>query len=56
MIAPVFAFAAVMLRLALVTLGLTGLLASALARAAEPPMANAQRKELTTVRQQWAQR
>ncbi|SUE01464.1 Domain of uncharacterised function (DUF811) [Ralstonia pickettii] len=56
MIAHAFALAAVMLRLALVTLGLTGLLASALARAAEPPMANAQRKELTTVRQQWAQR
>ncbi|MCL6467215.1 MAG: DUF2993 domain-containing protein, partial [Ralstonia sp.] len=53
MIAPAFALAAVMLRLALVTLGLAGLLVSALARAAEPPMANAQRKELTTVRQQW---
>ncbi|MGS0625026.1 DUF2993 domain-containing protein [Ralstonia sp. VS2407] len=56
MIAPAFALAALMLRLVVVTLGLTGLLASAVARAAEPPMAGAQRKELTTVRQQWGQR
>jgi hypothetical protein len=56
MIAPALSFAALMLRLALVALGLAALVASALGRAAEAPMASAQRKTLDTVRQQWTQR
>ncbi|ANA33215.1 hypothetical protein [Ralstonia mannitolilytica] len=56
MIAPALTFAALMLRLALVALGLAALVASALGRAAEAPMASAQRKTLDTVRQQWTQR
>jgi hypothetical protein len=56
MIAPALALAAFSLRLALLTLGLAGLLASALCRAAEPPMAAVQRKDLASVRQQWSQR
>ena len=56
MIAPAFALAAMTLRLALLALGLASLLASALCRAAEPPMAGAQRQALSTVRQLWTQR
>ncbi len=56
MIASVIALAAVSLRIALLALGLAGLLASALCRAAEPPIAGAQRKDLATMRQQWLQR
>ncbi len=56
MIAPALAFAVFMLRFAMVALGLAGLMASALSRAAEPPMTNAQRKAWSTVRQQWTQR
>lgn len=59
MIAPAIALAALMLRLMLLVLAgfsAAGLLASTFARAAEPPMASAQRKELVTVRQQWTQR
>ena len=56
MIAPALAFAVLMLRIAMVALGLAGLMASALSRAAEPPMAGAQRKAWSTVRQHWTQR
>ena len=59
MIAPALAFAAVMLRPALVTLCIAGLMASTLCRAAQPPvapMASAQRKALTIAREQWSQR
>ncbi|ALF86771.1 MULTISPECIES: hypothetical protein [Ralstonia solanacearum species complex] len=56
MIAPVIALAAGSLRIALLALGLAGLLASVLSRAAEPPMAGAQRRDLAAARQQWIQR
>ena len=56
MIASALTFAALTLRLALVALGLAALVASALGRAAEAPMASAQRKTLDTARQQWTQR
>jgi len=56
MIAAAFAFAALTLRLALLALGIAGLMASALSRAAEPPMASVQRKDLTTARRQWTHR
>ncbi|PLT20384.1 MULTISPECIES: DUF2993 domain-containing protein [Ralstonia] len=56
MIASALTFAALTLRLALVALGLAALVASALGRAAEAPMASAQRKTLDTAPQQWTQR
>lgn len=56
MIAPALTFAALMWRLALVALASAALVASGLCRAAEAPMATAQRKTLDTARQQWTQR